>query len=214
MQHRDCRLRDVGIQAFTTTTWMVAKRAPVRSGARSRCRREVVVAWDRIACIRFQRPRPPAGSDGKKGGVDRCLGRSRGGLTTKLHALVDKQRRPILVKLTAGQASDIASAEDLIGHLAPGSMLLADKGHDVNALRAAVAERKAWANIPPKANRKDPICFLKHLYKARNLVERFFNKIKQFRRVATRFEKTAENFLAVVKLAAIRIWLRRNESTA
>lgn len=93
-------------------------------------------------------------------------------------------------------------------------MLLADKGYDANALRAAVAERKAWANIPPKANRKDPICFSKHLYKARNLVERFFNKIKQFRRVATRFEKTAENFLAVVKLAAIRIWLRHNESTA
>ncbi len=65
-----------------------------------------------------------------------------------------------------------------------------------------------------KCNRKDPICFSKHLYKARNLVERFFNKIKQFRRIATRFDKTAENFLAAVKLASIRIWLRRNESTA
>jgi transposase len=93
-------------------------------------------------------------------------------------------------------------------------MLLADKGYDANDLRAAVADRKAWANIPPKANRKDPICFSKHLYKARNLVERFFNKIKQFRRIATRFDKTAENFLAAVKLVSVRIWLRGNESTA
>ncbi len=68
--------------------------------------------------------------------------------------------------------------------------------------------RKAWANIPPKANRRDPICFSKHLYKARNLVERFYNRIKQFRRVATRYNKLAENFLAAVKLASIRIWLR------
>ena len=93
-------------------------------------------------------------------------------------------------------------------------MLLADKGYDANELRTAVAERKAWANIPPKTNRKDPICYSKHLYKARNLVERFFSKIKQFRRIATRFDKTAENFLAAVKLASVRIWLRGNESAA
>ena len=87
-------------------------------------------------------------------------------------------------------------------------MLIADKGYDANALREAVRERKAWANIPPKANRRDPICFSKHLYKARNLVERFFNRIKQFRRIATRYDKPAENFLAAVKLAAVRVWLR------
>ncbi len=87
-------------------------------------------------------------------------------------------------------------------------MLLADKGYDANALREAVRNRKAWANIPPKANRRDPVCFSKHLYKARNLVERFFNRIKQFRRIATRYDKLAENFLAAVKLASIRVWLR------
>ncbi len=98
----------------------------------------------------------------QKGGVDRCLGRSRGGLTTKLHALVDPQGRPVLIKLTAGQASDIASARDLIGHLEPGSMLLADKSYDANELRATVADRRAW-RIFPKCNRKDPICCSKHL---------------------------------------------------
>jgi transposase len=87
-------------------------------------------------------------------------------------------------------------------------MLLADKGYDANALRQAVADRKAWANIPPKANRKDPICFSKHLYKARNLIERFFNKIKYFRRIATRYDKLAENYAASLKLVAVRIWVR------
>jgi transposase len=81
-------------------------------------------------------------------------------------------------------------------------------------LREAVAERGAWANIPPKANRNAPICFSKYLYRARNLIERFFNKIKHFRRIATRYDKLAENFLAALKLVAIRIWLRDNESTS
>ena len=72
----------------------------------------------------------------------------------------------------------------------------------------------AWANIPPKSNRKDPICFSPHLYKARNLVERFFNKIKHFRRIATRYDKLAANYMAMIKLASIRVWLRAYESTA
>ena len=126
----------------------------------------------------------------------------------KIHALVDARGRPIRLQLTAGEKSDIASAQSLIADLPVGAMLIADKGYDANALREAVRERKAWANIPPKANRRDPICFSKHLYKARNLVERFFNRIKQFRRIATRYDKLAENFLAAVKLAAVRVWLR------
>jgi transposase len=92
-------------------------------------------------------------------------------------------------------------------------MLLADKGYDANSLRSAVTERRAWANIPPRSNRKDPICFSPFLYRDRNLVERFFNKIKNFRRIATRYDKLAENYLAALKLVAVRIWLRGNEST-
>lgn len=92
-------------------------------------------------------------------------------------------------------------------------MLLADKGNDANALRTLVGERGAWANIPPKSHRKDPICVSRHLYKDRQLIERFFNKIRKFRRVATRCDKLAENFLASLKLACVRIWLRGNEST-
>ncbi len=94
------------------------------------------------------------------------------------------------------------------------ALLLADKGYDSNALRELVATRNAWANIPPKSNRKDPICFSKHLYPARNWVDRFFNKIKHYRVIATRCDKTTESFLAALKLVAVRIWLRDNESTS
>ena len=92
-------------------------------------------------------------------------------------------------------------------------MLLADRGYDADCIRALVNEQGAWANIPPKRNRRDPICFSPYLYRSRNLVERFFNKIKQCRRIATRYDKIAANYLAFVKLASIRIWLRAYEST-
>jgi len=93
-------------------------------------------------------------------------------------------------------------------------MVLADKAYDANAIREMIDGQGAWANIPPKSNRKDPICFSPHLYKARNLVERFFNKIKHFRRIATRYDKLAANYMAMLKLASIRVWLRAYESTA
>ena len=84
-------------------------------------------------------------------------------------------------------------------------MLLADRGYDADWIRALAAERGGWANIPPRRNRKDPICFSPYLYRARNLVERFFNKIKQCRRVATRYDKLAANYLAFIQLASIRL---------
>ena len=102
---------------------------------------------------------------------------------------------------------------ELLSDLKSGAMLLADRGYDADWIRAFAGERGAWANIPPKRNRKDPICFSPYLYRARNLVERFFNRIKQCRRVATRYDKLAANYLALIKLAAIRIWLRAYEST-
>jgi transposase len=79
---------------------------------------------------------------------------------------------------------------------------------------AAAVVNPAWANIPPRCNRNEPICFSPYLYRARNLVERFFNKIKHCRRVATRYDKLAANYLAFVQLASIRLWLRVNESAS
>jgi transposase len=100
-----------------------------------------------------------------------------------------------------------ASAHPLSG-LAPRTMLLADRGYDAGWIGTLVNEQGAWANIPPKRNRREPICFSPHLYRARNAIERFFNAIKHCRRIATRSDKLAANYLAYVQLASIRLWLR------
>ena len=134
------------------------------------------------------------------------MGRSRGGLTSKIHALVDAEGRPVTLRLTGGQVADCAEAEVLIDGLGEGDILLADKGYDNNAIRTKAAQRKAWANIPPKANRKGTFAFSRWVYRQRNLVERFFNRIKQFRGIATRYDKRPENYMAALKLIAARIW--------
>ncbi|MCL5776448.1 IS5 family transposase [Limibaculum sp. FT325] len=149
-----------------------------------------------------------------KHGVTEEFGRSRGGLTTKIHAVVDGNGLPLRLALAPGHQHDSLSATALIEGLPEGGMLLADKAYDANAIRSLVASRGGWANIPPRRNRRDPICFSPYLYRDRNLVERFFNRIKHCRRIATRYEKRAANFLAFVKLAAIRLWLGVYESTA
>lgn len=130
------------------------------------------------------------------------MGRSRGGLTSKIHAPVDAEGGPVTLRLTGGQIADCTKADALTDKLGEGDILLADKGYDSNAIRAKAAERKAWANIPPKANRKGSFVFSRWVYRQRNLVERFFNKIKQFRGIATRYDKCPENYLAAVKLVA------------
>ena len=140
------------------------------------------------------------------------MGRSRGGLTTKIHAMVDANGLPITLKLTEGQAHDGRSAEDMLDTVGPQQTLLADRAYDSDALRQTLAERGAWANVKPMPNRKRRPAFCNFLYKERNLVERFFNKLKHFRGVATRYDKLAENYLAGVKLASTRIWMRHNES--
>lgn len=136
------------------------------------------------------------------------MGRSRGGLTTKIHALVDANGLPILLKLTEGQAHDGRSAVDMLDGIGDGQILLADRAYDSDALRQTLRERGAWANVKPMPNRKNIPAFSQFLYRYRNLVERFFSKLKHFRAVATRFEKHDANYLALVKLAAVRIWMR------
>ena len=118
--------------------------------------------------------------DGCAGGAEtRLMGRSRGGLTTKIHACVDTNGMPVRIELTTGEAHDNRLVTELLSDLKSGAMLLADRGYDADWIRAFAGEQGAWANIPPKRNRKDPICFSPNLYRARNLVERFFNRIKQ-----------------------------------
>jgi transposase len=140
------------------------------------------------------------------------MGRSRGGLTTKIHALVDAVGRPILSKLTEGQAHDGRSAADMLGSVGAGQTLLADRAYDSDGLRNMLANRQAVANIRLMPNRKRRPDFDEELYKKRNHAERFFCKLKHFRAVATRYDKRDDNFLASVQLASLRIWLRTYES--
>jgi transposase len=140
------------------------------------------------------------------------MGRSRGGLTTKIHALVDANGLPVSLKLTEGQAHDGRSAADMLDTVGPGQILLADRAYDSDALRKTMTERGAWANVKPMPKRVNIPAFSSFLYRYRNLVERFFNKLKHFRAIATRYEKHAANYLALIKLAATRIWLRAYES--
>ncbi|MER8911894.1 IS5 family transposase [Mesorhizobium sp. M0854] len=151
---------------------------------------------------------------GKKGDADQCLGRSRGGLTTKIHVVVDACGLPIRLGLTAGQAHDGQIVDTLLDHLGPRAIVLADKAYDADRIRELIQQQGATPNIPAKRNRKWKLCFSKRLYRERNLIERFFSKLKHFRRVATRYDKLAANFLAMIQLASIRLWLRANESTA
>lgn len=150
----------------------------------------------------------------QKRGADHCLGRSRGGLTTKIHVVVDAQGLSIRLGLTAGQAHDGQIADTLLDHLGLRTIVLADKAHDADCIRELIQEQGATPNLPPKNNRRWKPCFSKRLYRERNLIERFFSKLKHFRRVATRYDKLAANFLAMVQLASLRLWLRAYESTA
>ncbi len=92
--------------------------------------------------------------------------------------------------------------------------MLADKAYDADRIREMIQDQGAKPNIPPKSNRRWKPRFSKRLYRERNLIERFFSKLKHFRRVATRYDKLAANFLAMIQLASMPLWLRTYESTA
>ena len=134
------------------------------------------------------------------------MGKSRGGLSTKIHAAVDALGNPVRLLLTPGQASEYGQAEVLIDGFTP-EAVLADKGYDSDAFIEAIRRSGAEAVIPSRRNRLQPRPLDRHLYKARNLVERFFQKLKQFRRIATRYERLARNYQSMLSLVSAVIWL-------
>jgi transposase len=149
----------------------------------------------------------------KKGTQDQeALGRSRGGFSTKIHARCDGKGRPLGFTITPGQAHDIKGFTTLLRTIGDKiDALLADKGYDADAVRQALSEMEVEAVIPSKSNRKQPIAFDRKAYKRRNLIERMFNKLKNWRRVATRYDKTASSFLAfimiVIMIASAKLWV-------
>jgi putative transposase len=128
-------------------------------------------------------------------------------LSTKIHAATEALGLPIRLIGSPGQRNDIAFAHDLIDGFETVAAL-ADKGYDADHLCEKITQAGARLVIPPRRNRKVQRPYDAELYKERNRIERFFNKLKQFRRVATRYDKLLANFMGFVKLAAIAIWLK------
>jgi transposase len=146
------------------------------------------------------------GSRRKRGEKKQAVGRSRGGRNTKIHALADAKGRLIAILLTGGEAHDCPLAERLIRRVKPSKHLLGDKAYDSSELRGELDERGTKPVIPNRSNRKEPFSFSKRLYKLRWRIEGAFNRLKDFRRIATRYDRLARNYLASVCLVAALVW--------
>jgi len=135
------------------------------------------------------------------------LGRSRGGFSTKIHASVDALDNPLRFLLTGGQRHDITQAADLIANF-DFERVIADRSYDSDDFLQKIIEKEAEAVIPPRKNRKEQREYDRHLYKERHLIECFFNKIKHYRRIFSRFEKLDKRLLGFLCFASTLIWLR------
>jgi transposase len=153
------------------------------------------------------RRRGPQKVDGTGGQDEQALGRSRGGFGTKAHVGVNGLGLPVKLVLTPGQAADVTQAETLIDGV-PFEVAIADKGYDKKDLVSRIEARGAKAVIPSRKNSRQPRVIDQEQYKGRNLVERFWGRMKVYRRVATRYEKTARNFLGMLQVASIMILVR------
>lgn len=134
------------------------------------------------------------------------IGRTKGGRNTKLHAVCDDKGRPLVLLLTPGNVHDCKVAKRCIEALAPSAELVADKGYDSQDLREWLDQRGTKAVIPPRKNRKRHYDYDKATYRQRNVIERMFCRLKDWRRIHTRFDRNIKNFMAAVALAAAIIW--------
>ncbi len=143
-----------------------------------------------------------------KRGAERLIGRTKGGMNTKLHAVTDANGRPISFFITAGQVSDYTGAAALLDELPEAQWLLADRGYDADWFRDALQEKGITPCIPGRKSRNKTIKYDKRRYKRRNRIEIMFGRIKDWRRVATRYDRCPMVFLSAIALAATVIfWL-------
>jgi transposase len=148
----------------------------------------------------------PLGLGRKKGEHKQAIGRSRGGRNTKIHPVADAKGRLLSILLTGGQAHDCPPAQRLIRRTNPAKKLIGDKAYDSEELRLWLNERGTKAVVPNRTNRKQPFRFDKKSYKQRHRIENAFCRLKDFRRIATRYDRLARNFLASVCLVAAIVW--------
>jgi transposase len=136
-----------------------------------------------------------------------ALGRSKGGFTTKIHAMVDALGNPLKFALTAGQRHDITQAKHLSSDIF-NSSVIADTAYDANHFIEGLNERQCKPEIPPRKNRKELRKYDEHIYKERHAIECFFGKIKHFRRIFSRFDKSAQSYLSFLYFVGVLIWIR------
>src|SRR3982751_5495731 len=160
------------------------------------------VRWSRMGGATHLKAHRTAASLHKKGGGFRCIGRTRGGLHSKLHAVCEGAGKPVARLLSEGQMSDYTGAALLLDSLPRAKELLADRGYDADWFRTALQEKGITPCIPPKKNRKQPIEYDKTLYKQRHQVENRFAKLKDWRRIARRYDRCAHTFFSAICIAA------------
>ena len=148
----------------------------------------------------------PLGGGRKRGAQAQAIGRSRGGRTTKIHAIVDARGRPIAIEATPGHLGDVRVATALISGVPAGGRLAADTTYDSDGLRRFLLQRGTVPVIPNNPTRKRHHPFDETAYRQRNLIERMSCRLKDWRRIATRYDKLAANFAAAVMIAAVIIW--------
>ena len=146
----------------------------------------------------------------KKGAVPRRIGRTKGGLNSKLHAVCDGKGRPLVMLLSEGQMSDYKGAALMLDALPRAKALLGDRGYDADWFRKALAERNITACIPSKRNRKVPIPHDAMLYRQRHKIENMFGRLKDWRRIHTRYDRCAHTFMSAICIAATVIfWINQ-----
>ncbi|MBC7491200.1 MAG: IS5 family transposase [Novosphingobium sp.] len=144
----------------------------------------------------------------KKGLFPRCIGRTKGGLNSKLHAVCDGQGRPLVMLLTEGQTSDYKGAALMLETLPKAKAMLGDRGYDADWFRNALIAKGIAPCIPSKSNRKIPIPHDRTLYRQRHRIENMFGRLKDWRRIHTRYDRCAHTFFSAIAIAATVIfWL-------
>jgi transposase len=160
-------------------------------------------------------PGAPSGGRCKRGTQKQGFGRSKGGFTTKLHLRANADGLPVAAEITGGEISDYKGYGLVMAHRGPApKVFIADKGYDADWIRDDIEARGGTAVIPARRSRTASVPVDGYIYALRNRVERCFNKLKNSRRLATRYDKTADSYLGFVHIAAVRLWIRHFVNTA
>jgi len=154
-------------------------------------------------------PGPSLGGRRKRGTQKEGFGRSKGGFTTKIHLIANAHGLPVRAEISGGEVSDFKGFDALVDEdLLEARVFIADRGYDSDHIRSVIARRGGTSVIPGKVNRKEPVLVDGITYALRNRIERCFNKLKCSRRMATRYDKTADSYLGFIYIAAVRIWFK------